>query len=231
MRTLHLLTISILLFLSGALVGQDTTFKEKNQDEMRTVFGGGDKKIDHGGYGAFTIGYTQIDNEPAMIIGGRAGWLIDHHFTLGLGGYGFFNNLQSNETNDISQNYTVAGGYGGLFVEAIIAPNFPVHASIPVFIGGGGATVYESSYWDDPSSNYYYNYDGAGFFVIEPGLELELNIVKFFRVALAGTYRWTSGVDLTYYYYDEDNIYRTTPLPRDILDGFSFQFTMKFGWF
>jgi len=230
MKKVHLWILATLFLFSGGLSGQDTTFTEKD-DEMKTVFGGGDRKIEHGGYGAFTMGYTTIDSKPAMILGGRAGWLIDHHFTLGLGGYGFFNNLQSNSSSELSDKYTVAGGYGGLFLEAIIAPNYPIHVSIPVIIGAGGVSAYETSSWQDMNSTYYYNYDASSFFVIEPGLELELNIVKFFRLAIAGTYRWTNGVDLTYYYYDENNQYMSNPLPRDILNGFSFQFTMKFGWF
>ena len=62
-------------------MAQDTLFSKK-EDDMRTVFGGGDGKIEHGGYGALTFAYTTIDGESALLLGGRGGWLINHRFTL-----------------------------------------------------------------------------------------------------------------------------------------------------
>jgi hypothetical protein len=229
MKRITILTLVCLFAFAGGVMAQDTLFAKK-QDEMKTVFGGRDGKIDHGGYGALTFGYTRIDDESALLIGGRGGWLINHHFTLGLAGYGFFNNLEQKSNVPDFKNYMIAGGYGGLFLEAIIAPNYPVHVAIPLTIGAGGVSAYDPSYWDynsDPNY-YYYDYNTSAFFVIEPGLEVEMNIVKFFRLSLGANYRWTSNINLEYSYDVTEEPYK---LPTDILDGFTYHMTLKFGWF
>jgi hypothetical protein len=215
------------LLCAGITHAQDTTVVKKTQ--MQTVFGNSGK-IEHGGYGALTFGYTTIDGKGAMLMGGRGGWLVNHHFTLGLAGYGFFNNLESQENVQQSQNYSISGGYGGLFLEAIVAPNFPVHLAIPLTIGAGGATLSEGSIWYSNQSWEYYDYDASAYFVIEPGLELEMNIVQFFRLSLGANYRWTNGIDLTYTWYEE-GVYQSYQVPRDILNGFTYHLTLKFGWF
>lgn len=229
MKRIALFTMISCLLAFGNLQAQDTLFTGEKDEQMKTVFGNAGK-VEHGGYGALTIGYTTVDSESALLIGGRAGWLIDHHFTVGLAGYGFFNNLQPKDNVPAYKNYNVAGGYGGLFLEAIIAPNYPVHVAIPVLIGAGGVSAFDPSYWDYNSNYYYdeYNYDGAAFFIVEPGLEVELNIVKFFRLAVGANYRWTSNINLEYEYEFGEEPYK---LPNDILDGFTYHMTLKFGWF
>jgi hypothetical protein len=227
MKTAATLIIALFLCL-GFTQAQDTTVTKKS--EMQTVFGK-PGKIEHGGYGALTFGYTTIDDRGALIMGGRGGWLINHHFTLGLAGYGFFNNLENQSNYEQSKNYSIGGGYGGLFLEAIIAPNFPVHVAIPLTIGAGGATLAEGNVWSSSSSSWeYYNYDASAFFVIEPGLEIEMNIVEFFRLSLGANYRWTNGIDLIYSWYD-DGVYQSYQVPQDILNGFTYHMTLKFGWF
>ncbi len=100
----------------------------------------------------------------------------------------------------------------------LVFPKFPVHISIPVLIGAGGiayATNYNPYDWDE---SHYFIEDATGYFVLEPGIELELNIVRFFRLAIGGYYRYTSNIRL----YDT---------PENVLHGFSGGITMKFGKF
>ena len=201
------------------------------QDDMKTVFGDSDHKIDHGGYGAFTIGYSRIDKKDALVIGGRAGWLIDHHFTLGIAGYGFSNNISNKTYDNYVDNMSMAGGYGGVFLEYIILPNHPVHVAIPILFGAGGATSYDGNIWDQHNWQHYnYYYDGAAFLVFEPGVELELNIIKFFRVAFGVKYRLTNGINLSYTYYQDGN-YKTVSVDPRAIDGFNYNISFKFGWF
>jgi len=207
----------------------------QDEEQMKTVFNKSDGKIDHGGYGAVTIGYSKIDGKDGMLIGGRAGWLIDHRLTLGLVGYGFFNNLQKNYDYQASE-YTLAGGYGGLFLEPIILNKKPVHLTVPLIFAVGGITAMDD-YW---SNNYYHNtynydyYNSDVFLVFEPGLEVEINILRFFRIAVGGSYRWTNGINLTYYYEEyvgDDLITGSVPVTKNALDGFTFNMSFKFGWF
>ena len=195
--------------------------QEQQTDEIKTIFGNKDSKIDHGGYAAISVGYTQIDKQDVMTLGGRAAWVIDHHVAVGLAGKAFMNSvfIEGDFPNTIENGLYMSGGYGGFFVEPIIAPNFPIHASFPVMIGGGGFVLNDQTWHDYNWDNEYYEpYDWDSYFVVEPGVDIELNVVKFFRVAFGASYRFTSNLHIS-------------EVPKDMMNGFSGSVTFKFGWF
>ena len=206
----------MLVFLGFSLSAQE---ENGNSQEYRTLFGS--DEISHGGYGGISVNYTQIDGKEAVLVGARGAWVINHGVAIGLGGYGFANDMSYNKTiNDITDRYTLAGGYGGLLIEPIIGAKWPVHVSIPVLIGAGGV-AYVNQYWKTYDDPYYHDYhpdDADAFFVIEPGIEIELNMVKFMRLAIGGYYRYTSDLDLA-------------DTKSDLLNGFSTGVTLKFGKF
>jgi len=120
----------------------------------------------------------------------------------------------SGQTRDAN----LTGGYGGLVLEPIVFPNFPVHLSLPVLIGAGGIAYTTSNYYPEYDDSDYFVEDSYAYFIIEPGVELELNMLKFFRLAFGGYYRYTSDIDLIDY-------------PENVLHGFSGGITFKFGKF
>ena len=192
---------------------------QENQNEFTSIFNKKkDKRIEHGGYGAISFGYTEIDGKNALQTSIRGAWVIDHNIALGFAGYGFVNNLEkSTDVND----YYLGGGYGGFFFEPIVLPNSPIHVSFPILIGAGGITSIPQNYLDYNYENYPHDYDV--FFVFEPGVELELNMVKFFRIGLGASYRFTNGVLL--------NNSSGSPVPQNVLDGYNFYVNLKFGKF
>ncbi len=164
------------LIFATAIIAQDT---EKN-DEYRTLFGG--DKTTHGGYGGLSINYSQIDGKDAVLVGARGGWIINHGISIGIGGYGFANDMNYEKNiNGFYDNYSLAGGYGGLIIEPIIGAKWPVHISIPILIGAGGV-AYINNYYGRPNYDYYnpYSEEVDAFFVLEPGIEVELNMVKVY---------------------------------------------------
>lgn len=193
--------------------------QEQPTDEMKTIFGDTDNKISHGGYGSISVGYTQIDGEDVMTLGGRAGWVIDHHVAIGLAGKAFMNSIYIDGYWPDYDGFYLVGGYGGFFVEPIIAPNYPIHVSFPILIGGGGLALNDHTWHDyDWEDEYYEPYDWDSYFVFEPGVEIELNIVKFVRVAFGASYRLTTDMHMAY-------------VPKDMMNGFNGNVTFKFGWF
>lgn len=192
--------------------------QERTKPEIRTLFGN-DGETSHGGYGALTFSYAQIDGKDAFMAGFKGGWLIDHHFTFGLAGTGFVNNLQY---QNIVYNSTVslAGGYGGFLFEPVFVPFSPVHVAFPIILGAGGIAYVEY----DPNWNEYdyYNepkvWDANTFFIFEPGVELELNVARFMRIAIGTSYRLTSRLNLM-----QTDSYA--------LNGFSGNLSLKFGKF
>lgn len=179
-----------------------------------------------GGYGAFSVGYTTVNNLNALGMGVRGAWIIGHGFALGLAGEGFTSDFTPVEED----YYAISGGYGGLLIEPIIAGWFPVHVSFPLLIGGGGLASYatNSDVWD--YDNYYPTFgEYAAFFVGEVGVELEFNMVRFFRFTLYSNYRWTSELDMKP--MDGLSIISPYPVAKNALNGWSFGMRFKFGSF
>ena len=166
--------------------------KESRDDySMKTLF---NKERSNGVYGAFSFNYSQIDHKDAFIMGGRGAWVIDHSLAIGLGGYGFVNGIDTDYIFGNNQEYDLAGGYGGLFIEPIILPRLPVHISVPILLGVGGVAFIDSYRdWDE----WYFDHNRSdAFLVLEPAVELEFNMSRYFRLAASLGYRFTSEVKL-----------------------------------
>lgn len=224
MRKLVLITL-VLCFAS--------MIQAQEKEEMKLLFPRTNKngRVSHGGYGSLSFGYTKIDNQDAVLIGGRLAWVANHRFAMGLAGQGFFNNLDKDYDYNNPGDYSLAGGYGGLFIEPIIMPNYPVHISIPVIMGVGGVAATKRDNWEQYEYNNNYYYDSDVFLVFEPGVDVEFNIARFFRLAIGGSYRMTNGINLRYKYIDDFNVEQETIVAKDALDGFNLKLSLKFGWF
>lgn len=237
-KSINLFIAALFLSLSTfAQTEQDNNNSGEDQIEYRTLFKENNKAVTHGGYGAFSMGYTEIDNKSALQFGGRGAWIINQRFALGFGGNGFFNNL--NKPNPVTEaDYYVSGGYGGLLLQPIVYPNHPVHLSFPILIGGGGVSTFSSKNlekynWDHyHNSNYSYFNDSDYFFVFEPGIDVEFNILKFFRIAVGASYRFASDVNLKYTYTDEITRERMEiNLDQNLMNNYSLNISFLFGWF
>ncbi len=231
MKTRILFTIACTLFLASSVLAQG------QDEEMKLLFQKKDKseneKIANGGYGAMTFGWTQIEGKSAIIMGAQFAWIANHHFGLGLAGRGFFNDFSTSANYNPSE-YFLAGGYGGLMFEPIVLPMSPVHVSFPIILGVGGVTANPANGWRDYGYYYYdnYYYDTDVYFVFEPGVDVEFNIAKFFRIALGASYRLTDGINLTYKYFDEiSGDIKSVAIDKNALNSFNASVSLKFGWF
>jgi len=221
-------TVLLLVIVILGIIGMAQEDEIQSTQEYRTLFSS--DKITHGGYGAVLLNYSQIDGKDAFLAGMRGMWLINHGVGIGIGGYGFVNDLkyESPSGSPPSDGYFLAGGYGGLVIEPIVGAKHPVHVSFPVLIGAGGV-AYIRDYWRTypqyPDDNYYYSEDASAYFVLEPGIEIEFNMVKFFRLGLGAYYRYTSDIKLNT--WDGTQYAEISP----DLKGFSFGLSLKFGKF
>ena len=204
--------LTLLIFLGlGFLLA--TAQEYNDNDQISTIFS---KNRRNGGYGALSFSYTTIDNKDAFLMGARGSWIIDHSFAIGLGGCGFVNDVNYHGwlNNDLDNN--LAGGYGGLYLEPILAPRLPVHISFPVLLGVGGiSNVPDHRNWDD------WVFDDSKsdvYVVFEPSVELEFNMTRHMRLAGSIGYRFTSDIDIE----------NTDP---DILKGTNIGLVLKFGKF
>lgn len=198
------------------LKAQDEQADMQSPDEMRTLFG---PNIKHGGYGAFSTGYTSIADRDVALIGGRAAWVLNHSLGIGFGGNGFVSTMEYDKALDSDAN--ISGGYGGFLIEPILFPRFPVHIALPVLVGAGGVAYAKRQAYMHNHNNDDYDFtaeDASPFFFIKPGVELEMNLIRFVRFSVGAYYMQTGNVSL----YNFKN---------DMLNGFSGMMTIKIGLF
>ncbi|HQV74475.1 MAG TPA: hypothetical protein PLE78_03220 [Flavobacteriales bacterium] len=202
--------VAALLIFAPQLSNAQETEPNTNDQAPRTLFGG-QGKMTHGGWAAPTASYTQMLKQDAMLVGLRGGWLVNHRLTIGLAGQGMVTSL-GNEAYDSAILETGSlprrsgrfnMGYGGLLIEPVIAYKSPIHISFPIVIGAGGCAYTTEFPWNDEhhdgtDDHYDFNYrdDAAAFFVIEPGVELEMNLIPFLRIGVGASYRYTTDIDL-----------------------------------
>lgn len=209
----HLTIILALLITAHLVNAQDDYYN----DEVQTIFS---KKKSNGAYGALNVAYSQINGRDALVSGVRGAFIFDHSFAIGLGGYGFINDLDYHSYNHINheERNSLAGGYGGIFIEPILGGRKPVHVSFPILIGMGGIALIDNYNWDWDDYHSGFEHNNDFFFVLEPAVELEFNLARFFRLALAASYRFTSDIEVH-------------EIDEDVLNGFNFGATFKFGKF
>ena len=87
--------------------------------------------------------------------------------------------------------------------------------SFPVLLGVGGAASTETTV-NNPT-NFYYD-DADAYLIVKPCVELELNLMKYFRLAFGVNYRYMYDLNLDM-------------LDKYVLNGLSGGVTFKFGMF
>ncbi|MCX6301865.1 MAG: hypothetical protein NTW82_06750 [Bacteroidia bacterium] len=181
-------TASMLLMVSIVTFSQEEPeFQYYKNNEMKTLLGhdrGG------GGYCSFSTGYSNINNMDAILFGGRFSWMASHSLGIGMGATGFINEFHYEPA--IDRDVFLTGGYGGLYIEPVLLPRFPVHLSFPVLFGFGGISFISK----DIEFNENFLEDSKAFLLIEPSAELELNLTRFLRLAIGASYRLPTPFDV-----------------------------------
>lgn len=206
-----------IILLLSVIACSVTMFGQEEQtspNEMQTIFG---KVESHGGYGGLSFGYTNLDKRDVAVFNARGAWLINHNFGIGFSGTGFVSTYRYD--NALASDAFISGGYGGLMFEYILKPMSPVHLSFPVVIGAGGVAYMKKPLEMNDYNDHQYNPEDADpFAFIKPGIEVELNMMRYFRCSIGAYYMQTSNV----------NLINTS---SGLLNGFSGMINFKFGKF
>lgn len=167
--------------------------------------------------------WTKFDGRDAFLMGMSGGIINNHSFSIGFAGYAIMNsqNLKYSGINDTADVY-LYGGYGGLKLEYRIKPLNMVNVAFPLLIGGGGLTY---STWgmnymhgNNHHENSDFSYAWTSFFVIEPGVVVGVNILKFMKLDAGISYRFASGIDLP-------------KTASNLMNSFNASISLKFGRF
>lgn len=146
--------------------------------------------------GAFAgpgIYYTDYMGEATAMIGGQVGVTLDKTIYVGVAGYGFGRRPEAGmafiDNRWCETRYE--GGYGGFLLGATLYSDRVVHGGADLMVGGGAITrVEDDGYWNDADEM-----ENDGFFVMQPMVHAELNVIRWMRLDIGAGYRFATGVD------------------------------------
>lgn len=166
--------------------------------------------MQHGGFGGFGFRVTSLNGQTVVMSGGGGAWLINSRFFIGGSGY-------SNMSDDIkapvpfeSEQVFMNINYGGLNLGYVFNPDKLYHVTIDALIGQGNIN------YSQRNSDKHWKSDN--FFVLEPSVNLELNVVRWCRIAVGASYRLVNDVEIQ-------------NLQNNDIDGLSAGVSFKFGKF
>jgi hypothetical protein len=183
----------IVLFVNG-LKAQDS--------DIQTLFSG-DTRVS--GFGGPFMSFTTVKGQFGHMMGGGGAVLLGDFF---FGGYG----------EGLTTNIPVSGtridfGHGGFWTGYSFMAQRAIHPAISAQIGWGSVAEADYDTWAASTDNV---------FVFNPGVEVELNFARFFRLGIGAHYRLVTGVNPEMH----DSRFSNADF-----SGPGALLTFKFGWF
>ncbi len=198
MKSLKLSVLAFILSVSAIAWGEEpatekSASKQDNPPEVLLDL----SDATYSGYGALYTRYSKAGDTNGCFVGARGGLIINDSFVFGLGGMGLVyptdrDKLSGNEYTGIFDNVSL--GYGGFLTEYYFNPKNLVVFSIGTLIGGGG--IYFTEEWGDDEEDDTDNSEKGGdnFFVVEPEINVFINLTRFCRIGAGISYRYVNGI-------------------------------------
>lgn len=183
------------IFYGGYLGAQD-------DNEPRYLLTGNDGNVHISGFGAPIIGFGSVEGNFAVYNGGGGAVLLNQTFYAG--GYGMGLSTQHSIdiltlTNSQGKEVTYEDlhthfGHGGFWFGYIHKPEKAVHFAASAKLGWGSISLTEQDFGEDVYDNVVLD----NVFVVHPQAELELNLLKWFKMNIGAGYQFVAGVDKKY---------------------------------
>ena len=222
MKTIYLMT-GILLITFTNCFSRNLIFKKSDEAKsLKSSWGfiSSDSKL------------TSLNGSNAKFLGGAFGIVIKQRTRMGLGGYSLRGKNMFEYQNPSGENigYQLKNelNYFGPFFEFVLLPDAPVQITIPVQLGGGKATIKQEVQLNqlsfpgsgDIERTYWATVEKSNLSVIEPGVNIEFEILSWMNLDIGASYRFVLGSELN-----------TIPNSARKFSGATFQFGLKFTCF
>ncbi|MGA3014775.1 MAG: hypothetical protein ABSD71_12175 [Bacteroidales bacterium] len=208
MKRIMLILICCLGFLAGFSQNISSP-KENSQQQINTLFGNEDEtlKVPMGYFIEINGAYTKFENKGMILPGIDLGIILNHQWTIGLSGSfianpegSTFANIYYDTVSHTVREANLNGGFAGLLLEYTLFPKSKVHIAFPLKAEYGYLYYTELPQYSGSAHPYrtrhhaYISKDNL--FVIEPGVRLELNVVKIIRLGFILSYRYSPDLKL-----------------------------------
>ncbi|RLD81946.1 MAG: hypothetical protein DRJ15_02995 [Bacteroidetes bacterium] len=213
--------------------------------EMKYLFQGKDKDVSISGFAAIFNEFSGFDGDFAFSMGGGAAMLIDQRFFIGGYGQGITTrHLRTitryeegvSDYNIVYPDLYTRFGHGGFWLGYIHNPKKAINFGINTKLGWGAVSMTDKTFkeYHEYDENWY-NYMHDNVFVIQPEIDLNMNLLKWMRASVGVGYRFVTGLNQTYEYLPNDNP-SEEPVQKEYfkkgaLDSFTGNITLAFGWF
>ncbi|NTW48925.1 MAG: hypothetical protein HGB19_04175 [Chlorobiales bacterium] len=169
--------------------------------------------VQNGGiaFGGLSIKTTRINGVEGIMFGVRGAWRVSGDLQVGVAAYKLMNQGYNTRFEFEGYQTRLKIMYGGVEVGYSFNYDRNVHLSFYTLVGLGMVRYsVEDGYGGDLGRDYFY--------VVEPGVNLEMNMTDRFRISVGGSYRIANGVN--YYNLRDSN-----------LSGLASTISFKFGMF
>lgn len=153
--------------------------------QEETLINGG---FHSGGYGGPVWKMGWINGHLGLFSGGRGGWIINHTFVIGGGGYSQVLDVETDQVSVNEKPLYLNMSYGGFEMEYIHKSDKLIHWTIDMMVGSGHVKLKEHN----PNEAI----ETDNFFMVEPSFNVDVNVSQWFRIGLGLSYRFALGVDL-----------------------------------
>ena len=212
-----------------------TSLNQAISQEFKTIFDS-NKPIHVSGFGGPIVEFSGVDGKFATSVGGGGAMIVNNLF---FGGYGM--GLATIHYKDIIsydpitskfENYSntqINFGHGGFWIGGILKPTEAIHFAFSAKIGWGGISLMDQMNYQ----SYYQPTVIDNVFVFTPQAEVELNLIRWFKINFGVGYRLVSGTDLTYNAYTSDLQYigQQKYFENSEFNSFSGSISLLFGGF
>jgi hypothetical protein len=165
-------------------------------------------------YGSLNGDFTSFGGSSLML-------MINNRFAFGVTGQSSISNTFSPKN---SSPLFVRSQFGGGKIEYTLNPYSAVHITLPLMVGMGlvqaDSLSGRSGFWGGGERNNFYSRRGNSYVVIQPGVNVEANLLKFMKLFVGANYRFSILEETT-----------STVLPASALQGLSISAGVKMGIF
>ena len=195
-----------LLLLAAFILPGINMLSGQDSEEPRYLLGNKNGDVHVSGFGSYIIGFSSVGGDFAVYNGGGGAVLLNQ--TVYFGGYGLgLSTRQKTESLTIVnpdgnpttyEDLYTQFGHGGFWVGYLHKSYKPIHFGASTKLGWGSLSMSNDNYDNNFNEYKYYNIAYDNVFVVTPQIEVEMNLLKWFKINASAGYQFVTGVDKTY---------------------------------